>query len=198
MERTLTHETLVIADSVNNIKGHRYEMYCATRGVPTSQVVLYCETNVETCREWNQQRDVECRYSPGVFDDLVQTFEEPNAAVRWDTPLFNVRVGEELLKEKLLAALYQPSLKRAPLAVKAEASTHGVQLSELDVMTRDMIKFIVDEQKLHSADSSSFQSLTVTFPGCEPPLDLVLTKLYADSDCDAQCLKMRGTNICCH
>ncbi|KAG1679067.1 Protein KTI12 [Nymphon striatum] len=39
--RLLNKNTIVILDSLNNIKGYRYELYCAAKSLKNTQIVLY-------------------------------------------------------------------------------------------------------------------------------------------------------------
>lgn len=40
-------KTIVIADSMNYIKGFRYQMYCIAREQKTTYCVLYCNTSLQ-------------------------------------------------------------------------------------------------------------------------------------------------------
>lgn len=44
-------------DSLNYIKGFRYELYCLARAAATPHVVVYCETPKETILQWNATRE---------------------------------------------------------------------------------------------------------------------------------------------
>ena len=57
VERSVTKEVTVIVDSLNYIKGYRYELYCLARAATTPHLVIYCETPKESILEWNQKRD---------------------------------------------------------------------------------------------------------------------------------------------
>lgn len=93
VERVLSKDTYVILDSLNNIKGYRYEMWCAARSVPTRYCVVHVDTPVEICRQWNDLRPE--HYTPNIFDDLVRRFETPDSRNRWDAPLFALRPAGE-------------------------------------------------------------------------------------------------------
>ncbi|KAJ5072234.1 protein kti12 [Anaeramoeba ignava] len=54
--RHLSKNTIVILDSVNGIKGFRYEIFCSVREVSTSYCVVYCDFPIEKTREWNEKR----------------------------------------------------------------------------------------------------------------------------------------------
>lgn len=57
VERSVTKEVTVIVDSLNYIKGYRYELYCLARASSTPHLIIYCETPKETIFEWNSKRE---------------------------------------------------------------------------------------------------------------------------------------------
>ncbi|CCO31357.1 Protein kti12 [Rhizoctonia solani AG-1 IB] len=91
--RDLSKNTILIVDSLNYIKGFRYQMYCAAREVGVRVSTLFVVATPDMCKEWNQKR--EDRYSDATFDNLIQRYEEPNSMVRWDAPLFTVPWSDE-------------------------------------------------------------------------------------------------------
>lgn len=84
VERLLSQEHLVICDSLNYIKGFRYELFCRARTVGTTSCVvrklfelafflssylltqIYCNTCEESCRSSNAGREVG-QYSEAWF-----------------------------------------------------------------------------------------------------------------------------------
>lgn len=100
-DRALTRRSsVVILDSLNNIKGYRYELWCLARGAATRYSVVHVATSVETCWQWNAQRSGDT-YGKGVFDDLAGRFERPDSRNRWDSPLFTAHPvqGEAHIKQ---------------------------------------------------------------------------------------------------
>lgn len=81
---------MVVLDSLNAIKGYRYELWCLARGMGTRYCMVNVDSPPEQCRRWNQQRSGD-GYSAAVFDDLARRFERPDARNKWDSPLFTVR-----------------------------------------------------------------------------------------------------------
>lgn len=53
VEKNLVDNRVVIADSLNYIKGYRYQMFCIAREVKTTYCVIYCNTDADKCREFN-------------------------------------------------------------------------------------------------------------------------------------------------
>jgi len=55
--------------------------------------MVHVDTPIETCRQWNEDRDAGKQYSTDIFNDLAGRFEIPDSRNRWDTPLYTVRPG---------------------------------------------------------------------------------------------------------
>ena len=59
VEKFLGPERIVILDSMNYIKGYRYELYCLARNAMTTLCLVYCDTDFQTaaerCEALNQQ-----------------------------------------------------------------------------------------------------------------------------------------------
>lgn len=53
VEKSLTTSNIVIADSLNYIKGFRYELFCIARTLQTTITTVYCNTPLETAKQWN-------------------------------------------------------------------------------------------------------------------------------------------------
>lgn len=55
-DHRLNSECYVIVDSLNYIKGYRYELYCTARTFRTPHCVVWVGCNDETSNQWNQTR----------------------------------------------------------------------------------------------------------------------------------------------
>ncbi|KAG1671711.1 hypothetical protein FOA52_007503 [Chlamydomonas sp. UWO 241] len=93
-ERATNKRNVVILDSINNIKGYRYELWCVARASGCKYCMVHVDTNVAQCQAWNDARIDGDKYCARVFDDLAGRFERPDARARWDAPLFTVRPEE--------------------------------------------------------------------------------------------------------
>eukprot|EP01095_Lingulamoeba_sp_RSL-Kostka_P007761 TRINITY_DN2514_c0_g1_i1.p1 TRINITY_DN2514_c0_g1~~TRINITY_DN2514_c0_g1_i1.p1 ORF type:complete len:391 (-),score=145.60 TRINITY_DN2514_c0_g1_i1:199-1371(-) len=88
VERTLNNSVVVIFDSMNYIKGFRYEMFCTAREYGTAHCLVYCDTPIEKAKIWNLQR--ENKFSEQLLEELFMRMEVPNSNNRWDRPLFEI------------------------------------------------------------------------------------------------------------
>lgn len=81
-------------DSLNFIKGYRYELWCLARSAATRYCVIHVDTPAETCGQWNAQRAGDA-YSEEVMSDLLKRFERPDSKNRWDSPLFTIKPSQD-------------------------------------------------------------------------------------------------------
>ncbi|MEW5316871.1 MAG: hypothetical protein WDW38_008215 [Sanguina aurantia] len=89
VDSKLSKRSVTILDTLNNIKGYRYELWCIARGVGVRYFMVHIDTPVATCRAWNSAREGDT-YSVDVFEDLAGRFERPDGRNRWDSPLFTL------------------------------------------------------------------------------------------------------------
>ncbi|KAJ2003041.1 kti12, chromatin associated [Coemansia thaxteri] len=149
VERLVSQETIVIADTPNYIKGLRYQLYCIAREVSTTQCVIHCAISVEEARRINRSRGSEA-YKDELFDELVMRYEEPNSAAKWDSPLFTViqhDPEDKLPFDNIWNALIEQRAPPPNFATAMKPVTETNYLFELDKMTLDIVNAILDSQK---------------------------------------------------
>ena len=82
-EKFLDDKCVVILDSLNYIKGYRYELYCIVRNLKTRHCLVYCQTDLDTCLKLNINQNNElnsgCPYSEELLRDLFSRMEIPNS-----------------------------------------------------------------------------------------------------------------------
>lgn len=147
VERDLNEDNVVILDSLNYIKGYRYELYCVSKYLHTPHCVVVCETPEEMAREWNLAREPSQRYSPDVFDALVMRFEAPDSRNRWDQPSFIISPDDPLPGQLISDALFH---RQAPPPNKSTQSHPLFETSflhKLDRLTQDVVRGIVSAQQ---------------------------------------------------
>eukprot|EP00977_Amphora_coffeiformis_P013975 scaffold3821_cov173-Amphora_coffeaeformis.AAC.14 len=98
--------TLVILDSLNYIKGFRYELHCISKAAGQKHGVVWVLNESKLCKEWNRQRRAESQqsdsfyYSDALMDELILRFEPPDARNRWDNPLYPIDVRPPGVKQQ--------------------------------------------------------------------------------------------------
>ena len=165
-EKLLTPESVVILDSLNYIKGYRYELYCASKHARTTFCVLLCNTPVETAKEWNSSRESSQSYSPQVLDALVMRFESPDSRNRWDSPLFTLYPDDPLPGEEICDAVFHCKPPPPNQSTQSQPLSESSFLHELDRVTQDVVRGIISAQK------TSLPGEHVTLPNCEERVTL--------------------------
>lgn len=162
VDRSLSKDNIIIVDSLNNIKGYRYELWCLARSAGTRYCVLHCDAEDTICRKWNKERGErsEPSYDDKIFEDLVRRFERPDSKNRWDSPLFELCPSKDQI-EKSSAAVVDAVMY---LTKKVDSKTRDIRvlqptiatqsarvseansLYEIDRATLEVMNFIVEAQ----------------------------------------------------
>lgn len=87
--------------------GYRYELYCATKGIQTTQITLECCVAENVAWSWNESRSEDDCYSKEIFDSLTLRYEPPNSQNRWDSPLIALLPSDECPIEQIASLLYK-------------------------------------------------------------------------------------------
>lgn len=162
VKRDLSRHNIVIVDSLNYIKGFRYQLHCEVKNVMTTYCLIHALCPTNKIMEWNfQETEFHKPWDSQFLAALIQRYEEPNSDTRWDSPLFSVLSPEdriETLYEDICKAIfpniYKPQsgdrendrmlqqLKPNNATIlKAAPHTNSVQI--LDTETNSVIKTIM-------------------------------------------------------
>ncbi|KAJ3304335.1 kti12, chromatin associated, partial [Blyttiomyces sp. JEL0837] len=136
VERYLAKDVVVILDSMNYIKGFRYQLHCVAKSLNTSQCTLYCMATPEDTIKWNSSRPSDQAYPPEIHSSLLTRLEEPDSRNRWDNPLYSV-LSTDPLPDQLIPTLLEPSARLTPnqsVAMKPLAETN--YLHEMDAKVK--------------------------------------------------------------
>ena len=146
-ERLLNTKDVVIIDSLNYIKGFRYELYCVVRQMKTVHCIVQSGTSPEQCREWNNTREDPDKYSEDTLTALIQRYEPPNSCNRWDSPLFIFLPGEPPPLEEIARAVLEQAPKPPKQSTQSQPLSSVDFMQELDQQTKAIVSFIVDNQR---------------------------------------------------
>ncbi|XP_020776409.1 protein KTI12 homolog [Boleophthalmus pectinirostris] len=166
VERKVNKEDIVILDSLNYIKGYRYELFCLIKHAQTPHCLVYCLTSPETSSKWNSERDVSERYSQEIFDALILRFEDPDSRNRWDSPLFTVHQDDQLPFEAISDALLKRKAPPPNQSTQNQPLSSANFLYELDRVTQDVLMVIFNAQK------TSVSGDYITVPGATEKIEL--------------------------
>jgi len=151
LQRHLSSDHIVIVDSLNYIKGFRYQMYCAAREAKIRVCTIYVISPPEQCREWNKLRQDGRSYKSETFDNLIQRYEEPSSMVRWDSPLFSILwTDSDVPAEDIWRAITQGLLKSPNTGTQAVAKAPTDALHTLESTANALVSAIVSAQATSS------------------------------------------------
>ncbi|XP_017261141.1 protein KTI12 homolog isoform X1 [Kryptolebias marmoratus] len=166
VERKINKDNIVILDSLNYIKGYRYELFCLIKHAQTPHCLVHCLTSAEESSLWNQSRDAAERYSQDIFDALVRRFEAPDSRNRWDSPLFTVLKDDGLPLEAISDALFKRKAPPQNQSTQSQPLSSANFLYELDKITQDVLLAIFNAQK------TSVPGDLVSVPGATEKVEL--------------------------
>ncbi|XP_039851521.1 protein KTI12 homolog isoform X7 [Panicum virgatum] len=159
VDRSVSRDSIIIVDSLNNIKGYRYELWCLARASGVRYCVLFCDTEVDHCREWNDNRQEkgEPAYGSNIFEDLVRRFENPDRRNRWDSPLFElfpsrvesapvIAEAVSYLTKKVDSKTRDVKVLQPTIATQTVRTTEANSLYEMDKATQEVVNAIVEAQ----------------------------------------------------
>ncbi|GAA6225525.1 protein KTI12 homolog isoform X1 [Lates japonicus] len=166
VERKVNKDDIVILDSLNYIKGYRYELFCLIKHAQTPHCLVYCLTSDEQSSSWNTSRDAAEQYTQDVFDALVLRFEAPDSRNRWDSPLFTILKDDTLPFEAISDALFKRKAPPPNQSTQSQPLSSANFLYELDKITQDVLMAIFNAQK------TSVPGDLVSVPGATEKIQL--------------------------
>ncbi|CUS20654.1 LAQU0S01e11562g1_1 [Lachancea quebecensis] len=116
VKRDLSRHKIVVVDSLNYIKGFRYQLHCEVKNLMTTYCLVHVMSPSTNILEWNESTaDGRVPWPTDLLNQLIQRYEEPNSQTRWDSPLIPVLASEDSLQnlaEPICKALF-PQLYRS-------------------------------------------------------------------------------------
>uniref|UniRef100_A0A674CVR0 Protein KTI12 homolog n=1 Tax=Salmo trutta TaxID=8032 RepID=A0A674CVR0_SALTR len=131
-ERRINKEDIVILDSLNYIKGYRYELFCLIKHTQTPHCLTH---GLWFCF---------CFHS---LDALVLRFETPDSRNRWDSPLFTIQKEDTLPFEAISDAIFKRKAPPPNQSTQSQPLSSTNFLYELDKVTQDVLMAILNSQK---------------------------------------------------
>ncbi|KAJ3571768.1 hypothetical protein NP233_g3539 [Leucocoprinus birnbaumii] len=147
VQRALALDKIVILDSLNYIKGFRYQLYCAARESKCRVCTVYVVATSDLCREWNDNRQDGHKYAPATLENLFMRYEEPSSMVRWDAPLFTVLWTDEAMpNDSIWEAITKGNIKPPNSGTLNVAKAPSDALQALEQTTTAMVSAIMAER----------------------------------------------------
>ncbi|XP_071388303.1 protein KTI12 homolog [Centroberyx affinis] len=166
VERKVNKDDIVILDSLNYIKGYRYELYCLIKHTQTPHCLVYCLTSAEVSSTWNTSRDATEQYTQEILDALVLRFEAPDSRNRWDSPLFTILTDDTLPFEAISDAIFKRKAPPPNQSTQSQPLSSSNFLHELDKITQDVLMAILNAQK------TSVPGDLISVPGTTEKIEL--------------------------
>ncbi|KAJ3165771.1 kti12, chromatin associated [Geranomyces variabilis] len=139
VERHLSTNTITICDSLNYIKGFRYQLYCIARALGTPQCTVYCITPHDSSTESPS-------YAAGVQEELTSRFEEPDSRNRWDAPLYTLLREDPTPLADIIAAIVDRAPRAPNLSTVVKPLTETNYLHEMDRATTEIVDAVYSAQ----------------------------------------------------
>ncbi|KAI0675171.1 chromatin associated protein KTI12 [Trametes maxima] len=167
VQRQMGQDTILIVDSMNYIKGFRYQMYCAAREHKLRVCTVFVVATHEQCKEWNKSREDGRAYAPETLENLLLRYEEPSSMVRWDSPLFTVPwTDADVPIEDIWRAVTEGNVKPPNAGTQAVPKAPTDALRTLESTTIAMVAAIMAEQ---SASAGLSGSVTLALSATSEP-----------------------------
>ncbi|PPQ70687.1 hypothetical protein CVT24_000169 [Panaeolus cyanescens] len=151
VQRQMAPHTALIVDSLNYIKGFRYQLYCAAREFKLRTCTIYVLTSPESCREWNAARSPDESYLQETLENLFLRFEEPSSMVRWDAPLFTLVPTDVDLPNELWDAITNNIIKPPNAGTLSTAKAPTDALHVLEQTTASIVSALASNASLGGA-----------------------------------------------
>ncbi|EME30024.1 Protein KTI12 [Galdieria sulphuraria] len=161
IERVLDKESLVICDSLNYIKGYRYELFCLARSLNTQYALVFCISSREQVMQRNYllKQENGDYYSDEVLRGLMERFEPPLSENRWERPPFVVDENTDVDRECEQIISF---CKDAKVALRAVIATKKLPVTANNI--------------LEQAEKVTQRIETQIFERCEPYIPLQLAE----------------------
>lgn len=128
---------VVVVDSLNYIKGFRYELFCLAKTANVGYAVVHADTPPAICAERDVGGDI---WGDALRTALSKRFEKPIGRNRWDSPLFSVDTTqvqwEAELDAVVSAVLGGRGRLAATMATRVVPAPTADALADIDRVTR--------------------------------------------------------------
>ena len=154
VENKLDDNKIVILDYMNYIKGYRYELHCLVKNFKTRQSVIYLKIDLEYCLKNNENDKF---YSPDLLKDLYSRMEEPKGKDRWDCPLNQIYLGEELPYDEILKQVSEGHKPKSIISTEPDMSFDSGFLQELEKVLTVINDEIIKQQLSGLVDNVKYE-----------------------------------------
>ena len=178
INRALNKDAIIISDSLNYIKGYRYQLWCEAKAAGTRCCVLHVAVREDECKRWNRER---LRQHGDVTEDegkadheekdakqptgLGELVPESHTALYGDKEDFEPRSRSSSIDVQLESGRPAPSL----ISFSLRDANPGAPPSPASILLNESLKSEPDptfsKDKLDGADADTNHAS----PNAEPP-----------------------------
>eukprot|EP00605_Chrysophyceae_sp_TOSAG23-4_P000856 GSChrysophyteH1.ASY1.ANO1.947.1 assembled CDS len=145
VDHSLSSAAWVVVDSLNYIKGFRYELHCLARTVKSTQCTIWITSDEHDSDDWSTARNElgQDNYPREILVDLRRRFEPPNERNRWDRPLIRVKnAAESSSFERVYQALSATTSAQPNSSTVAAPHGGANMLYELDRVSQEIVQAV--------------------------------------------------------
>lgn len=163
VKRDISKNNIVILDTMSYNKGFRYQLFCESKSLSTSNCLIQIICPIEKCFELNSKRDdLNNKWDDTLLRQMIARFEEPDGSKRWDSPLITIGYddNEENLPFNEIWEII--ALRKGPkpnLATILKPSIGTNYLQELDRLTNRVVNDIVGYQQIDKFGSLKIKNV---------------------------------------
>ncbi|TPX59807.1 hypothetical protein PhCBS80983_g02179 [Powellomyces hirtus] len=168
VERHLSRDTIIICDSLNYIKGFRYQLYCIARALGTPSCTVYCITPHSPSSTSSSTPPPFTPYSsPSIVSELTSRFEEPDSRHRWDAPLFTLLPTDLSPTPDIITAIVTRAAPAPNLSTVVKPLTETNYLHEMDRATTAVVDAVYAAQTNNGPGKCTLPgaSVQIVLPG---------------------------------
>lgn len=194
----LNNDCYVIIDSLNYIKGYRYELYCIARSIRSPHCVCWIQCDNDVSIKFNNDLKSSSTselslesYDDKILLDLRLRFEEPNNKNRWDNPLFTINMTP-MIEEKCEVSNIEIKLQSLTIDQSQSVSEQTVKKSSWQKKDKNRTKSGDNESVINNnlssintpSASSASTFKTIFFSGTEKTVQDTVTGMSSNEAFD--------------
>lgn len=145
VKRDLSKNNIVILDSMAYNKGFRYQLFCESKTLSTSNCLIQVICPIDTIFELNKNESHKEKWDEELLKQMIHRFEEPDGSKRWDSPLISVSYDDKIETHfdeiwEVLVLRKAPKPNQATILKPAVGTNY---LQEMDRLTNYVVNEIV-------------------------------------------------------
>uniref|UniRef100_A0A0N4ZI71 Protein KTI12 homolog n=1 Tax=Parastrongyloides trichosuri TaxID=131310 RepID=A0A0N4ZI71_PARTI len=151
-DESLKKDILVILDSLNYIKGYRYELHCIAKKSETKFSLLTINEDDDKCLKMNLKENQ--RYDERIIKEIFMRMELPNQKDFWDNPNVVINSSTSTTNnteafEKLYINLFEGASLVSNKSTQVQPISNRNFVTDIAKITKKIILVLDSEQSRH-------------------------------------------------